>query len=265
MQHDPRFAEGLRRREPAVVATTDLSPRELDWLCEADPARVRADRGGARRAQLLRNVGGELALTLSQLPAEALDTFPSSPEFHAAVRQDRSLPLALADHLARVAGQMAAPLEARALLALERALAVARRSLRPIRSTRGDEIVLAPWAHLCEVPEGTLDLAAELRSGACPPAGPAPGSGPTPHPERVETESLETLLIRAEPPSPFRLREVSVERLSGPLAELLSRARAPLSRSDRAHYARSIEAEPAELEAIVAEMLADRTLVGGSA
>ena len=251
MQLDPEFGAQLRRRAPEALGSVDLSTRELDWLCSADPRAIAADRGGARRAQFLRNVSSEFTLSLAALGPQALERFPRSSAFHEAVRQERPLPLALADHL-----WACAPSADRGPIELERAMARARRALRDARPPRDDEVGLAPWAHLVDVPDGTLAWASDVRgsAGASASRPPAPGR---PH---------ETLLLVATPePPPFGLRHVEVERVSDGLARLLVRLEPhPVSRAAREEHAAQVEANVAELESVITDLLREGVLVGST-
>jgi hypothetical protein len=231
MQLDPGF-------EPA--ADDGLDAEELALLARADRVALTADREGRRRDQFLRNVSEEFALSCAAgVPAEG---FPSSPEFHQAVRTDASLPLAFGRYAERCSAS--GTRVQRGLVALERALARARREPRASAAPQPGEIALAPRAWLVSVPEGTLDLAARLRAaldGGEPIAAPALAPG-----------GDETVLILAErAPAPFRLRAVEAERVSPELALLLASLEQPRKRS-------GLAAETAE---IVAELLADGVLV----
>ncbi|HXZ84899.1 MAG TPA: hypothetical protein VEI82_05365 [Myxococcota bacterium] len=255
MQLDPRFAERVAAREPEAVRSAGLGPDELALLAGADRIALSADREGRRRAQFLRNVAGEFALSLAAAArAELVDEFPASPEFHAAVTAGDSLPLAFARHLAARTAQ--APALVRALVSLEVALARLRRAVGAAPELAPGEVARAPWVELLAVPAGTLAAAAALRS--------ALDRGATPGRVDVSATALETLLLRRTPePAPFRLPAVELEALSPALADLLARAAKPLGRAARADYARAVEIAPAELEQVVAGLVADRVLLAG--
>jgi hypothetical protein len=230
-------------------------------------------------AQLVGNVALELARTV-HLAVERLGladvalAFARSPELHDALREDRSLPLAFGAFLRRRVDD-AAPAgdPTHAILALELEMARARRrsvpDAPPTPPAAPGEVVLAPAASLLEVPAGTLDFAAELGAAAeagrpapvAPVAPAAPGSLGSP--ETAAPAAREVLLLLSRPPASGRrtgLREVEVERLSGPAAALLAAARCPLSREARAALARDHGADPAELEAFVATLTTDGIL-----
>ena len=225
MQLDPGFAARLR----AGGAAPGLGAAELALLRGADAAGLSADRDRRRRGQFLRNVSGEFARSCAAgVSAEA---FTSSPEFHAAVAGDASLPLAFGSYAARcsASGSRAQ----RALVALERALARARRELRAEVAPGPGELMLAPRAWLVTLPAGTLELAAGARA-ALAPAG-------------EET----VLVLGARERAPFRLREVEAELVSPDLARLLESLERPRSRCELR----------ADGNGIVDELLADGVLV----
>ncbi|HKC51446.1 MAG TPA: hypothetical protein VKF60_11685 [Myxococcota bacterium] len=256
MQLDPRFAERLRARESEAVASAALGAEELALVAGADPAGVSADRDGKRRAQFLRNVTSEFALSLAVAAEPGLvEAFPESREFHGAVARDASLPLAFARWLEKRAARATALL--RALCTLESALAAARRSRRPGPSLVAGEVALAPWAELVRVAEGTLDAAARVRAAL-------DRGEPTPIGVAVSSAELETLLLqRAPEPEPFRLPEVAVELLSPELAALLARAAKPLDPAALAVHGRGAGVSQADLAEVVAGLVAARILIAG--
>jgi hypothetical protein len=224
MQLDPGFAPGPE---------DGLGPEELALLRAADPVALSADRDGRRRAQFLRNVSEEFALSCAA--GVAADAFTRSPEFHEAVRGDRSLPLAFGRYAERCSASAA--LEQRALVALEQAMARARRELRAARKPGPGEVALAPWAWLVRVPAGTLELAARVRRTLDRPG-----------------DADETVLVTAErEAAPFRLRAVEAELVSPALAELLASLVEPRPRA----------ALDPDADGIVAELLAEGVLQSG--
>jgi len=247
MQLDPDFAARLRAGEPAAVA--ELGAGELCLLCAADPVAIAADRDGKRRTQFLANVSSEFAL--SRAAGLDVDAFTASDEFHAAVRADQSLPLAFAGYAARCTRKQPEPL--RALVALETALARARRELRSAPVLSPDEVALSPWASLAKLPGGSLELAERLRAAL------------DAHAElpllQLAPASDETLLVRAASTAAvFQLRAVEVERLSRALARLLDAAREPRT---RAALAGLVSAARAELDPVIDTLVADAVLVEG--
>jgi hypothetical protein len=255
MQLDPRFADRLRAGDSQAVASTGLEAGDLELLAGAEPAAVSADRDGKRRAQFLRNVASEFALSLALAPDRRIaEEFPESLEFHSAVESDASLPLAFARHLEKRV--TAAPLLVRAVAALECALAAARRARRTAPALGPGEVALAPWVELHRAPAGTLDAAARVRA--------ALDRGESLSRPAVSADESEILLLRREPaPAPFRLPAVEVESLSPDLAELLALAAKPLAMTDRAAHAREASVSPAELEEVVGDLVAERILCAG--
>ncbi len=254
MQLDPGFAERLQAGDRVTIASTGLAEGELAWLRAADPRGVSADRGGSRRAQFLRNVALEFSSSLALLPSQLLEEFPCSDEFHSAVRADGSLPLALARYLE--ARSVRAPREVRALLALESAMVSARRITRETVRPTGDAVGLAPWAHLVRLPSGTFALATRLREAAASGTKPvAPGFAPG-------DSGNECVLIRAAADADFAgHRQLYVEPLPPPIAEFLAYVeQQPRSRSERASYARQVDADGDALEALVGELLSEGAL-----
>jgi hypothetical protein len=231
MQLDAGFAARVRAGEGPALA--GLGERERQALAGACAAAVAADREGRRRAQFLQNVTGEFALACAAgVSAEA---FPSSPEFHAAVEADASLPLAFAAYAERCCPSDRA---ARALLALEQALARARRAVAP--SAPAGRLALAPGAVLRDCPAGTLDLAGRaseaLRRGDALPR------------LRVDVRRSETVLIRSAPAlAPFGLREVAAELATPDLVRLLDALDPPCTPAELAQRIGETEADLIEV------------------
>ena len=177
--------------------------------------------------------------------------FTSSPEFHEAVRFDASLPLAFGRYAERSSASRTPA--ARALAALERALARARRELRAASAPRRGELALAPWAWLVALPAGALELAVRVRE-ALDRAAPLPAF-------ELDSAGEETVLVLAEREAkPFRLRDVQAERLAPDLARLLDAAGRPRTLAELARVCGESEADVAE---IAAELVADGVLVAG--
>ena len=249
MQLDPSFAAALAAGETEAVGSSGLDGAALALVLGADPVGIAADCAGRRRAQFLRNVSQEFALTLAAAGDEQLlESFTGSAAFHEAVARDSSLPLALASHIEST--------QPSPLLELESALARARRVRRPAPPLAAGEVALAAWAELLELPEGTL-AAAETVRAALDAGRPVPRS-------RELGAGRETLLLRREPEPPaFGLAHVELERVSAALARLLARASEPLTPAQRAAWARAESLTAGELESIVAELVAERILIAG--
>ncbi len=247
MQLDPAFAARIRVGAPD--ATAGLDEDELRLLRAADPVAIAADRDERRRRQFLSNVSSEFALSIASGLGEA--GFASSPELHDAVRRDASLPLAFARYADRCTREASSAL--RALVALETALAHARRELRATPAPKAGELALAGSVRLVEVPGGTLALAADQRA--------AVDAGAPLRILALPPEPDETLLVRSAPAaSAFRLREVAVEHVSPALATLL---RATLAPTSRASLAARLALPEADLASVVDELVRDGVLVSG--
>jgi hypothetical protein len=262
MQHDPGFAQRLRAGDPEAAASTRLGAHELAWLRAADPVALGADRDGRRAQQLLRNVASELRLATALGPAGDgtrawLAGFPRSPHFHRAVSEGTPLPLALADWAEeRAAGAPCAGF--RALVALEAAMARARRSAGPRPHVPRGAVQRAPGARLVTLPSGTHALAAALARVLD--AGGAIGPGAVALDERAH----ETLLLAADPGADARfgrLPPLRVEPLAPLVADLLRRADRPLDGAARAAFAAAHELALDEVEAVVADYVAEGVLL----
>jgi hypothetical protein len=259
MQHDPAFAERVRAGDAAAAASTGLGERELAWLRDADPIAMAADREGRRSAQLLRNVASELRLASTVGPAADGDRawlagFPRSPGFHRAVSEGAALPLACAAWAEALAAHAPSALF-RALVTLEAAMMRARRQARPPpAAVPAGAVLRVPGARLVELPAGTHAAAVALEQGA-EPAGLA-----------VDEARREVLLIAADAAADARfgrLRPLRVEPLPALVAELLRCAERPLDRAARAAFAALHELVPEQVEAVVAEYVADGVLLRG--
>jgi hypothetical protein len=262
MQLDAGFAERLRAGDADAVGSTALAPTDLELLLAADPAGVGADAGGKRRAQFLRNVASEHALTLAR--ARQLDLadvltegFTASRAFHACVAADGRLPLAFGAWALERAEEHGEPL-ASALARLELTLARARRGPWPRPEPRSGEIVLSERAEAIEVPAGTLDAAGRIRSaldaGAAPPLAPA-----------MSSEEREHVLVLAEGwASPHRLADVRVELLSPLAGALLVAARRPLDAAAQAGFRRAHDVTESELCEFVTSLAAEGILIIGA-
>jgi uncharacterized protein (UPF0276 family) len=260
MQHDPDFAARLRAGDGEALASTRLGARELGWLRGADPDAVAADREGKRAAQLLRNVGSEFPLATRVAPRGDGDprwigAFTRSADFHCAVSESASLPLAFAAWLEARAREAPSPLF-RALASLEIAMARARRGpAGPGRVPARGEIVLAATALVFSAPAGTHRAAAALARGAAPAA------------LAVDEAEREAILIAADASADARfgrLRPISVEPLAPLVAAFLERARVPQGGAARARFAAEHGVALADLESVVDGYVADGVLRRGA-
>jgi len=262
MQADPDFARALLSGDETARATTGLAAEDLALLEEADEAALGADPGGKRRTQIAGNAASEYLLTLgvaarTQDGPGFLQGFLRSPEFHAALIEDGRLPLYFGEYALRWAAERSLR-ELGAVATLERDMAHLRRAARaePPRPGPG-EIQLAATASVVRLPGGTLEWSAALRAALdAGRAIPAPA---------LAIDELETLLLHvAGPPRPHGLGDVRLELLEPPADELLLGAATPVARPERAAFARAHGAEPEDLEAFLAPLVAEGVLVAGS-
>jgi hypothetical protein len=273
MQLDPVFAA-------AVAAGADeereLGEKEREMLRNAGIAAVLADHGGRRRAQVLGNLASEFVLTLAEasragLGLDVLEGFPASEAFHAAIRAEKSLPLAFGAWLGtRLAGATRGL--AAALGALECGMARARRLDRPAPAPAPRQIALAPASWLLSLPDGTFEHAQRARAAL-------DAGGPAPPPEAsVELRTAEWVAAGAPGSSPLsetvllvvgaerkghRLREVSPERLEPDVASLLRAAERPLGDDALAALADERGWRRDELDEFVVQLVADGVLRRG--
>lgn len=265
IQHDPAFAARLRAGEEQAIASAALGDRELAMLRAADPVAVAADREGRRAAQLLRNVSSEFRLSLSLGPAGDagaawIEGFPSSPFFHEAVAADAPLPLAFAAFAEQVAAG-APSASFGAVVALEAAMARVRRTAAPTPAVASGEVVRVGASALADLPRGTHAVAAMLTRAAA-------SQEMTPSADLVVTvRERETLLLAADSTAEARfggLRPLRVEPLSPLVAGFLREAARPLALAARSAYAAAHGVGAHEVEAVVAEYVAEGILVRGA-
>ena len=262
MQHDVDFAARIARGEPGSIASARLDAVGTAWLRALDPITVAADRDGKRAAQLLRNVGSEFRLCVAVGPTGDGDAFtrafPRSEFFHTAIANDASLPLAFAA-FADTRATGATPLF-RALLALEAAMARARRRDTTEVSPPPATLWLSDAAQIVEVPAGTFAAATLLgeRLDRGAPRGALPAVSRTAH---------EAILIVADRTADARfgrLRPLRVEPLETSVAAFLQRAHEPLDAAACAAFAEAYDVAPGALAAVVAEYVAEGVLVRGA-
>lgn len=226
----------LQRTLFRMMLDPTVSP-DHPWLRDVDRTALSADHGDRRRKQLLGNVALEFVHTVRTAPP-FLDGFVSSPELHAALDSDAPLPLAFAAWAARVLPE--GPWTA--LLALETAMAVARRteSHRPAAP-----LDRSPGTWVVTLPEGTVALADALQTGQEPPFA---GTG------------LETVVILGTGPlGPGRT--VTVEVVPEAIADLLRSC--PLGPEGLSAFAARHGADDADVSDLVAGLVADGILTRG--
>ncbi len=253
MQHDARFAERLRARDDDAIASTALDADSLALLLAAPVAAVEADPGGKRRAQFLRNVSSEHALTCARAGAEIVESFTTSPEFHAAMREDRSLPLAFADHAVRWSAATEDAL-LRALARVEQAMASLRRGPFARVGAPPGGLALGERAEILSLPGGTIAAAARLRQAL-------DANAAVPGDLDIGVDAGEFALVLGGPrPSPHQLASVSIERLNALAGELLSLCAGPATAADLAAFRTRHEVTEPELAAFTAGLIADGAL-----
>ena len=255
MQLDSKFASRIFERDASSLASTGLSADDLEWIFKADPVAISADPAGRRLSQLLGNVVGEFTGVV-HLAVERLGMndvvlgFASSPEFHAAIRFDHSLPTVFADYIERRLKDCGDEV-VQVISLFERTMVVARRELRECPELIEGQISLAPKARLLELSEGAFDLHNLL--GASP--------------ESVDTASLrlrperEFLLLTSNPRERSGgLYSVDVEVLSESVAAVLRAAEKPLDWNAQRALASERGVEADELRGFLESLIADGVL-----
>jgi hypothetical protein len=257
MQHDPGFALRLRSGDADAAASTGLQRDDLDLLLATQPAAVEADAGGKRRAQFLRNVSSEHALTVAAAAAAGLpslvEDFTASEEFHRAIREDRSLPEAFAAHALR--STRGADPFVHAMARLEGALCAARRDGFPRPAPHAGQWMLSPRAEVLELPEGAVDAAGRLRQAldaGQPPPVPCLGGG------------REHALVIGGPRPAHSLAEVGVEVLSPLAGRVLELAREGLGPARLAAFCEEHDVEEGEFAPFLASLVADGVVRRGT-
>lgn len=153
MLYDDSFAEAAHA-DPDVLARAGLAPEERAQVLSVDRRAWRTDP--LRRRRTLRILADEFKASTTLALAEtrslaSLEGYFSSPQFHNAVQERRSIALAFGDFLAAAveAGRLATP-QLRDVVRLETAMARCRRDAR----------ARPP------IPPGTVRLAAGVAVGA---------------------------------------------------------------------------------------------------
>ena len=263
MQHDADFAARLHGGDAAAIASASLDAVGVGWLRALDLAAIAADRDGKRAAQLLRNVASEFRLCAAVGPAGDGDAtwtraFPRSPEFHAAIAGDASLPLAFAAFADAHAASASSRLF-RALVALEVAMARARRDDATPSDPPRDALLLSSAARIVALPAGTFAAAARL--GERLDRGAAAGALPAFTPGE---EEFVLIVADTQADARFgRLRPVRVEPLAESVAAFLQRARSPLDAHAQRIFAAEHDVDADDLAAVVAEYLTEGVLLRG--
>jgi hypothetical protein len=257
MLFDEEFAARVHRGDAAALE--GLSEEESRILRAADPVCVAADRQGRRKTQALGNLLKEFLLSASAADEAGLSLgaqFFSSKYFHDAVRDDRRLPLAFADHVEAQSCAWGRP-EIRALVTLEAGMVRARRAAPRRFELAPGELVLAPDAALLEVAEGTAEFAAAWRKKLAE-RGQLQATIP-------KSGERETLLLRRQPrASHYATPELSVEVLLPNVAPIFHLATTPLGREERRHYAAELGASLEDLDAFLDGFVEEGSLLRAS-
>ncbi len=260
MQLSPSFAAALRARDPECIRSTGLNDADLELLLALDPAGVSADPGGRRQGQLLGNCSGEFMASVFAAEVwfgfeDVMPSFLGAEEFHSAIANDTSLPLAFGDYLARtLTGGAYASLHE--LLRLQRALAAARRSEFPSVQVSPGEWRLAPGAQLLELAAGTLGWLAEL--GRVLEGAEAPS-----HAAKLGDEREWVLLSAAPKAGAQILADVQTELLQPTLRTLLLATRDGLVMEARDEMALRCAVSRAELDAFAEQLAREGVLLLG--
>lgn len=244
-QMDPAFAAEILASEAP----------EWELLRQASRAGMTADPRGTRRLQVLGNATLEFRLSLASAddPRGRLESFASSPEFHAAIEHDRPLPLAAGAYLVRVLADQPWP---RALAQLELDLAEIRRA--PLGPTPPrSHWQRAHRARIVRLPVGTLARAAAVQAAlhAGQPCPPAP-------PQHSEAESL--LLHAPAPEHRWKLADAIPEEVNDAVAALFERAQDPLDQAALEQFAQGYGATAADLLPLMQDYAQDGALVFGA-
>ena len=270
MQADPGFAAAILRGDAEARASTGLEAADLEHLEACHPAALSADAGGRRRSQILGNSASEFLATLrafeSRVP-DLLESFASSAEFHAAIRDDGRLPLAFAAFAARRARELD-DAALGAVVALELEMARLRREVRdrarlesgtgesgPAGPAVPERVRLSDRARVVEPPAGTLGWSEILRWTRRSEAEEAPAA-----PEDLGA-GTERVLLFVPHPVPHAVSEVRAEVLIPPIDAFLIRARTAVDAEERARFARASGGEPADLESFLADFVREGVLV----
>ena len=245
-QMDPAFAAEILASEAP----------EWELLRQASQAGMTADPRGTRRLQVLGNATLEFRLALASAddPRRRLEEFASSPEFHAAIEQDRPLPLAAGAYLVRVLADQPWP---HALAQLELGLAAVRRA--PL----GPTPPVGHWqrAHracIVHLPIGTLTRATEVQA-ALNAGQPCP---PSPLPSSAGSESL--LLHAPAPPHRWKLADAIPEEVNEAVAALFELAQNPVSDAELERFAQGYGASASYLSPLMQDYAQDGALHFGA-
>jgi hypothetical protein len=133
MLYDAAFVDAAHSRPDEILGSAGLGPEERAWVLAVDRRAWRTDP--LRRRRTLRTLSEEFKASTTLALAETrslafLDGYFSSPQFHAAVAERRSIALAFGDYLEAAALSRLTTPQLRDVVRLEKALARCRREAR---------------------------------------------------------------------------------------------------------------------------------------
>jgi len=241
MLHDPRFAGAVF----AGASVPELTDRERRMLLDTDPQAYRTDP--YRRSRVLQSLieefTGSVALASAGGGVGRVDAFLSSPAFHTAIQQRRSLALAFGAWLGPRAPGVAE---------FETAVARARRWRRP----RGPGLALATGAQPVALPGGTLTRWQALRArlGSDPLARLVAGG--------LDLDGLPGLSDTVEHWIAIREPDGSTGLVGGAEGthDLLDRARSPLPVVSYKAWLADLGADPDTADAVLQDLVTDGLL-----
>lgn len=244
MHLDPDYAAAVRGAGPLP----ELAEAERGLLRAVDPRALAADR--YRRARAVHVLIEEYPATAALIGVAAVDSFFSSAAFRTCVFEHGSMALSFGTWLGdRAAGPGR----------IEAAIATARRPVPPGRApglAPAGGLARAPGLVPVFVPEGSLACLERIRArlGPDPVAALAERVRPGERPPR--SHRVEAVLVEARPDG-----DVSLGTASMALARLLQFAGPGRSRDEVAVEAVRLGAEDDEVDALLAGLLADGSLV----
>lgn len=255
MLHDPDLVAAVYRNPDAALAGADLTAQERRWLTARDPRAYATDphRRGRTLTALIEELPVAAALLVRAAGEAALDAFPSSEAFHAAIQGRGSLAAAFAAWLAEqpVREHRLAP-----IARLEGAVARVRRAT-PAPPPVG--LVTAPTVAALRLPGGTLafhtEAAAVLATHRSGPVA-AVLDRSVRLPDRRLADAPEELLVERAPDG-----TVAMSVGSEALGDVLRACASPTPRAAALEAVRAHGVEPGEDEEVLDGLLADGLLL----
>jgi len=237
MLFDPDLVD--RVYDGATVPTLDEHSRSL--LVRADRRAWKVDP--YRRTRALTALIEEFPASAAQAGVPRLDAFFSSDHFHTTCQERGSMALSFGQWIEALAGPIAR---------LESALARVR---RPQPMTVAG-VGLAPSAALASLPAGVLDQYQALRAQLGENPVHALVEGRVRPVALPKSESIQRVLVFAQPNG-----DISLTMASDTLAELLLAADPAVDRQTLRAKARDLGADPGEEDEIIDDLIADGLLV----